>query len=1317
MDHYLKHADEFFENEDSFYEQNNYMHDPVYSKIFKYEVSPKINNVKNEQNFNYDSLSKYGEIYDKNRDIDCHSEVYVHSGFMESGDCLAEKVVMEFTPTLRGGTCPEVNKLSNCDNRQDTTTTLGANPFNQRDHPGLMGKADDILFTDPKPVNTHSYLSNVTHNQSYPEEPSTCWSEQDQPQFQLDLQADNKCNSQTESDIDEIFVNTLERYGNLTEDSQSPNSSVYGERQPEQPIFQSSLTLHTNARGRYTSESPTYLRLNGNWGEFMNRDFCDENLAKYKSEVSKIGETVTVAQGKTLKQTESGDQPADDNPTMKIEPEENSVHTDTVTDDLWSPPEEHEKLVFKKSRSFSAHGSVCSDRSSRLDPHTYSSYTAGILQSSGRSEKFLKLQKHFAVLERISEIVSLKNSPEYGNLYKHDELAKDELNELYEELEEANQKRYFHYSVSGKNYSRNRWNPNADRGLSIKEKSLGDLKAVYDDNREEHVISIIPEDLQRCRHKSSPTLNQEVVKNSNSCTSRNNTLCYDNSIVVDDSCPTTVTEQLSHGGDMQSTYHSMRDAIAGSGDNAMLNIVAFQNGSCLLHRKALHGTSIPDVSNSYEIYVENTKSAYKQPMDEPDGLHVRSISAPYTESVQSPCDIPPKRSDSFKGSNFGTEKGYQNGKEESLHSADKLDGTVKCRNSSWNQQQKGHLHSQFKLNGNSSGEEMNKHNSQFGSFSSKMGDIHQSDIKLRNPHYLQRDLASTVTEDEERTSSGHITEKNSNKENINSHRKSLPRDRFLNTNGIFDNSSENGEKIEKRKSFPLHTHSKKTPGIVIDSSLIKKTKWKFGVDDAPMTGVKDCIATFECSGKLESKPDLGTPTSSKKDFPSEQSTNRLTNNNHKMTADRNELESSTLFSMRKDMFDSKGKDVFKASKDDKSLSSNYASYNDAPKPISTDEANIKYGKLRRWDGRAEDIHGGNYGKLQRWKTADVIKESNGSSSSSANSTDTFIVKSDGSQKMSSDSSEDSPQNTAPAFQRFKSEPDLSLEQKNGPQRPRSAKSQTDLNKSLQNEQYTERAISRTVSGNISDIKRQYLDDLNFRKPQGRNTSTERPHIPQSRGPDVPTHPHIPQSGITRDEKHWGSFTTPRKLLGEETGAIKNSSSYGPQHCLTQAQLEEMTLNYFSDVGDEWEHTRRRNRHKSEQLNRTSQSLPRDHTYTPNHPQYYYHDVNVLKADKTNRNTKQANRKAAKHPPILSRGNLKKEILRNEYRTLNRSGVRSNGHNTVQSFYGIGNSMPSSASFPPGTSTGRMGTIPSFTARGTMGRSTQGYSFVSISFIF
>ncbi len=155
--------------------------------------------------------------------------------------------------------------------------------------------------------------------------------------------------------------------------------------------------------------------------------------------------------------------------------------------------------------------SESSERSSRLDPQTYQSYVAGILHSSGRSEKFLTLAQRYAMLERIAEIEEgtlasneilgrrqfnvidpkmKERAKSMGNLtetdanidylllskYKLENLK--ELKELYEELQyaQANNEFFFDTNRTGEF----QWSPYDDIGLAIKETTINDLYEIYE---------------------------------------------------------------------------------------------------------------------------------------------------------------------------------------------------------------------------------------------------------------------------------------------------------------------------------------------------------------------------------------------------------------------------------------------------------------------------------------------------------------------------------------------------------------------------------------------------------------------------------------------------------------------------------------------------------------------------------------------------------------------------------------------------------------------------------------------------------------------
>ena len=147
-----------------------------------------------------------------------------------------------------------------------------------------------------------------------------------------------------------------------------------------------------------------------------------------------------------------------------------------------------------------------SDRSGRLDSHVYQSYAAGILRSSRKSGKFLRLQKQYANLERIANIENetLTSNSELGrrrynvldlrykslgsleptsaaetlvlSKYKLDSLW--ELKELFADLDEAQDDGEFLYDIG--NLDEMQWNPWNDWGLGGRAMSMQELRQLYE---------------------------------------------------------------------------------------------------------------------------------------------------------------------------------------------------------------------------------------------------------------------------------------------------------------------------------------------------------------------------------------------------------------------------------------------------------------------------------------------------------------------------------------------------------------------------------------------------------------------------------------------------------------------------------------------------------------------------------------------------------------------------------------------------------------------------------------------------------------------
>lgn len=259
--------------------------------------------------------------------------------------------------------------------------------------------------------------------------------------------------------------------------------------------------------------------------------------------------------------------------------------------------------------------SVSSDRN-RVDHSTYQSYTAGLLHSSGKSEKFLKLQKHFAVLERITALEEKARlqgihhgesgdlGPEGDMFAKYDVQSREELQWLYQELNEARRNEEFFYDLQ--KLAVYQWKPSKDFGLKKKGKSLNDLRKVY-----EHGDS---EDATTC---SSP-FSDSFFKNA-----------------------------------MEAERNKFKNKSTPSGQK--IKVSATKSSSSQTSPKPiqrpLYGTNIPEQLDDYEIIVEAKKQMNKQGHNE--HLHVRSISSPYTDIADDGnSSLGHRRSDSSKGSLF-----------------------------------------------------------------------------------------------------------------------------------------------------------------------------------------------------------------------------------------------------------------------------------------------------------------------------------------------------------------------------------------------------------------------------------------------------------------------------------------------------------------------------------------------------------------------------------------------------------------------------------------------------------------------------------------
>lgn len=253
----------------------------------------------------------------------------------------------------------------------------------------------------------------------------------------------------------------------------------------------------------------------------------------------------------------------------------------------------HKGLERPSSRlkfSTSAKGSFCSEKSSRLDSHTYQSYTAGLLHSTSRSEKFLNLQKHFAMLERITEIEEKSEKPRGPNSMDKEMFdivntsRQEELHELYYELEEAKKNREFFSNIKS-----NTWDPRKDFSLNRKEKSVGDLKALYSS-------------MDEYSREETPMRKAKSVESSGF----------------------TSLESSLQERDLKSPQRTPREV------------------------RPIHGTYIEPVVNKYEVYVEEKRNEHKSEIQGKE-LHVRSVSVPVNEPENSK---PLKRAHSSIGNKY-----------------------------------------------------------------------------------------------------------------------------------------------------------------------------------------------------------------------------------------------------------------------------------------------------------------------------------------------------------------------------------------------------------------------------------------------------------------------------------------------------------------------------------------------------------------------------------------------------------------------------------------------------------------------------------------
>lgn len=278
-------------------------------------------------------------------------------------------------------------------------------------------------------------------------------------------------------------------------------------------------------------------------------------------------------------------------------------------------------------KAMSSRSSISSEKN-RVDPLTYQSYTAGLLHSSGKSEKFLKLQKHFAVLERITDIEekSQQHGPSFCQIQddhcvdteifaKYDVQSMEELQWLYQELGEARKNEEFFYDLQ--KLAVYQWKPTKDHGLKKKGKSLNDLRTFYENLDEDE------------REKGDNPFQDTFFNNA-----------------------------------MKAEKHKKSEEHDSTPEKSKSEKVLDKSDRCPnIPPRPLYGTNIPEKLDDFEIIVEAKKQKIKENHDlSIDNLHIRSISAPYTKHLQgvSAAEDPVhRRSDSFKGALFAKNPRYE----------------------------------------------------------------------------------------------------------------------------------------------------------------------------------------------------------------------------------------------------------------------------------------------------------------------------------------------------------------------------------------------------------------------------------------------------------------------------------------------------------------------------------------------------------------------------------------------------------------------------------------------------------------------------------
>lgn len=338
--------------------------------------------------------------------------------------------------------------------------------------------------------------------------------------------------------------------------------------------------------------------------------------------------------------------------------------TEPTFPDPWSKlmsftPEEAENSdILEDSEPFlqsvSAKASECSERSSRLDSHTYQTYTAGLLHSADKSEDFQILQRHFLNLEKVTEIQVKKSRPKSMDrafLDLVDFTTEEQLEQLGKELEDFKKSKKLPVKVQKP------WTPQKDKGLMRKEKTLGDIRALYDDmertknkpkldqargsddsGKVKDILTKLEDgsachpDIQKQNSTKSHTIAPKMEKNNQHSISPLSVTSVETSITSPNLSTIKIPQQ-------QDSYLSNPQGPGvTSPRQPESNVISPRRTE-----RAMYGTHIDEANNQYEIYVEEKKREYKSDVGSAS-LHVRCMSAPYTKPAM-PI-VPGARTDS-----------------------------------------------------------------------------------------------------------------------------------------------------------------------------------------------------------------------------------------------------------------------------------------------------------------------------------------------------------------------------------------------------------------------------------------------------------------------------------------------------------------------------------------------------------------------------------------------------------------------------------------------------------------------------------------------